>query len=323
MQAVRYHEHGDEDVLQVEDIDRPEPGAGEILVETKAIGVNHVDTLFREGIFPPPGLPAIPGSDFGGIVAEVGEGVTEYEVGDRVNGAGLGGDRPGTYAEYVTAPVERAAPLPEAVSFEEAAAMGHVGVAAWQATIHHGDLEPAKTVMIHGGGGGVGHIAVQLASSTGATVITTEAEQETRDRLLERGADAAFDFRRDDLAEAVTEIGNPDLIVDYHFDNYVDFDLVNAAHGGRISVLEYTGEEGGQATIEQGTLRQALLKDVTIQLVGIYNADISTVLGRLNTLIVNGDLQIEVARTYDLDDAAQAQHEIVEELFFGSSVLLP
>lgn len=323
MQAVRYHEHGDEDVLQVEDIDRPEPAADEILVETKAIGVNHVDTLFREGIFPPPGLPAIPGSDFGGIVAEVGDQVTEYEVGDRVNGAGLGGDRPGTYAEYITAPVERVAPLPEGVEFEEAAAMGHVGVAAWHATIDYGDLEPAKTVMIHGGGGGVGHIAVQLAARSGATVITTEAEEETRERLLDVGADAAFDFRRDDLADAVTDIGNPDLIVDYHFDNYVDFDLVNTAHGGRISVLEYTGEEGGQAVIDQGTLRQALLKDITIQLVGIYNADISSVLRSLDKLVAEGDLQIEVARTYDLSDAAQAQHEIVEELFFGSSVLVP
>lgn len=323
MRAVQYHEHGGEDVLQVEDVERPQPAAGEILVETKAIGVNHVDTLFREGIFPPPGLPAIPGSDFAGIVAEVGEQVTEYEVGDRVNGAGLGGDRPGTYAEYVTAPVERVAPLPDAVGFEEAAAMGHVGVAAWQAVIHHGDLKPAKTCMIHGGGGGLGHIAVQLAATTGATVITSEAEEETRQRLLELGADATFDFRRDDLAEAVLEIDEPDLIVDYHFDNYVDFDLVNVAHGGRITVLEFTPEEGGEATIAQSTLRQALLKEVTIQLVGIYNADISNVLGSLSKLTAQGDLQIEVAGTYDLSDAAQAQHDIVEELFLGSVVMEP
>lgn len=323
MRAVRYHEHGDEGVLQLEDVERPHPAAGEVLVETKAIGVNHVDTLFREGIFPPPGLPAIPGSDFGGIVAEVGDQVTEYEVGDRVIGAGLGGDRPGSYAEFVTAPIERVAHLPEAVSFQEAAVMGHVGTAAWQAVIHHGDLEPAKTCLIHGGGGGLGHIAVQLAATTGATVITTEAEEATRQRLLELGADAAFDFRRDDLADAILEVGQPDLIVDYHFDNYVDFDLVNLAHGGRVTVLEFSSEEGGEATIAQSTLRQALLKDITIQLVGIYNADISRVLGRLGKLTAQGDLHIEVAGTYDLADAAEAQHDIVEQVFLGSIVLEP
>jgi NADPH2:quinone reductase len=323
MQVARFHEHGEEDVLTVEDIERPNPAAGEILVETEAIGVNHVDTLFRKGVFPPPGLPHIPGSDFAGIVTEVGEQVTEYEVGDRVNGAGLGGDRPGTYAEFVTAPVERVAHLPEAVSFDEGAAVGHVGVAAWQAVIHHGDLQAAETCLIHGGGGGLGHIAVQLAAASGGTVITTEAEQETRDRLLDLGADAAFDFRRDDLADAVLEVDQPDLIVDYHFDNYVDFDLVNIAHSGRISILEFTAEEGGEAVIGQSTLRQALLKDVTIQLIGIYNADISAVLQSLNKLTANGDLHVEVAGTYDLDDAAQAQHDIVEELFLGSLVLKP
>lgn len=323
MHAARFHEHGEEDVLTVEEIDRPEPAAGEILVETEAIGVNHVDTLFREGIFQPPGLPHIPGSDFAGIVAEVGDQVADYEVGDRVNGAGLGGDRPGTYAEYVTAPVERVAHLPDAVSFEEAAALGHVGVAAWQAVIHHGGIQAAETCMIHGGGGGLGHIAVQLAALSGATVITTELEQETRDRLEELGADAAFDFRRDDLADAVLEVGQPDLIVDYHFDNYIDFDLVNIAHGGRLSILEFTAEEGGEAVLGQSTLRQALLKDVTIQLVGIYNADISAVLASLNKLTANGDLHVEVADTYALADVAQAQHDIVEELFLGSIVMKP
>ncbi len=321
MRAVRYHEHGGTDVLSVDDVERPEPGVDELLVETRAVGINHVDTLFREGIFTPAELPAIPGSDFAGVVADVGSRVTDYEVGDRVFGAGLGGDRQGSYAEYVTAPTDRVAPLPPDVEFVEGAAMGHVGTAAWQAVVHHGDLEPAETCLIHGGGGGLGHIAVQLAASTGATVITTEAAEETRDRLEELGADATFDFRRDDLADAVLDVGQPDLVVDYHFDRYVDFDVRNVAHGGRISVLEFSTETGGEATIDQSTLRAGILKDVDIQLIGIFNADVSAVLGRLGKLASRGELQIEIAKTYDdLADAGQAHRDITEETHLGKLV---
>ena len=323
MRAIRHHEHGGTEVLQVEDIDRPEPDVNEVLVETKAIGLNHVDTLFREGIFKPASLPAIPGSDFAGIVAAVGDRVTEFEVGDRVHGAGLGGNIPGSYAEYVTAPSDMVVHLPEEVSFEKGAAMGHVGVAAWHAVVNHGDLEPGETCLIHGGGGGVGHIAVQIAAAAGATVITTGAKESTRDKLEEIGADYTFDFRRDDLAEAITSVANPDLIIDYHFDNYIEFDILNIAHGGRICVIEYSAEEGSEATLPQQTLRAGLMKDVDIQLIGVYNADIGNVLSRLGKLVAQGDLEIEIAETYDLEDIARAQEELVNKTALGSRVLIP
>lgn len=321
MRAIRYHEHGGTEVLSIDDIERPEPGFDELLVDNRAVGINHVDTLFREGIFTPASLPAIPGSDFAGVVAGVGEGVTDYEAGDRVHGAGLGGSRQGSYAEYVTVPTNQAAPLPDAVGFLEGAAMGHVGVAAWQAVVHHGRLEPAETCLIHGGGGGVGHIAVQLAAAAGGIVITTEAAEDTRRRLEELGADATFDFRRDDLADAILGVAEPpDLIVDYHFDNYIDFDVRNIAHGGRISVLEFTGEQGGEAVLEQSAFREGVLKDVDIQLVGIFNGDIDAVLRRLSTLVAEGELDIEIAERYDLHEAAQAQLDIVEETHYGKLV---
>ena len=320
MRAVRYHEHGGTDVLSVEDVERPEPGPDEILVETRAIGINHVDTLFREGIFTPSSLPAVPGSDFAGVVVAVGDQVTAYEAGDRVHGAGLGGDRQGSYAEYVAAPTDHVAPLPDDVGFAEGAGMGHVGVAAWQAVVHHGDLEPAEICLIHGGGGGLGHIAVQLAASTGATVITTDSDAETRDRLEALGADATFDYRREDLADAVLDVGRPDLVVDYHFDRYVDFDIRNVAHGGRISLLEFSPEEGGEATIEQSTFRVGVLKDVDIQIVGIFNADIATVLRRLGTLASRGDLHVEIADTYALSDVVRAHRDITEESHHGTLV---
>lgn len=320
MRAIRFHEHGDEDVLAVEDVERPEPGARDIVVENRAFGINHVDTLFREGIFSPPSMPAIPGSDFAGVVHAVGDEVTEFDVGDRVHGAGLGGEYPGAYAEFVQAPIDQVAHLPDAVSFTEGAAMSHVGVAAWQAVIDHGNLEPADTCLIHGGGGGVGHIAVQLAANVGATVVTTEADPTTREQLEDLGADNTLDFRRNDLKDAVLEVGRPDLIVDYFLDQYIHFDVEVAAHDGRISVLEYSTEVDGAATLDQNVLRMGLLKDVTIQLVGIFNGDISDVLSRLTDLYVRGDFSVEVAKTYELVEAPAAQRDIVEEVHLGKLV---
>lgn len=321
MRAIRFHEHGDDSVLRIETVDRPTPAGRDVLVDVEAFGINHVDGLFREGIFTPPALPAIPGSDFAGTVAAVGTDVTEFAVGDRVCGAGLGGDRPGSYAEYVTAPVERVAPLPDGVDAATAAAMGHVGVAAWQAVIHHGNLAPASVCLIHGGAGGLGHIAVQLAARAGATVVTTAADQDDRDRLEALGAAETFDYRREDLAETVEAVGRPDLIVDYHFDQYAQLDVELLAHGGRVAVLEFTPETGGRATIDQSTFRVGVLKDARIQLVGIFNGDIATVLSRLAALVARGDLEVVIADRYSFEEAPQAQHDIVEQSHFGTLVV--
>ncbi|MFP4590878.1 MAG: zinc-binding alcohol dehydrogenase family protein [Halobacteriales archaeon] len=321
MRAVRFHEHGGADTLCVEDVPAPEVGPGEVLVEVQAAGVNHVDTLFREGIFDPPGLPAIPGSDFAGVVIDVGEGVEGVEAGDRVLGAGLGGDRPGSYAEVVRAPADRVAHLPDGVPFTVGAAMGHVGVAAWQAVVHHGEVEPGQCCLVHGGGGGLGHIAVQLAAIAGATVVTTASSDDTRARLLDLGADAAFDYRRDDLWAAIVDTARPDLIVDYHFDRYAHADIEQVTHGGRIVVLEYTTEAGGSVTIDQAVLRAGILKDVRLQLMGIFNGDIGSVLGRLVDLVDRGRLHIEVADTYDLATAPEVHRALVEESHHGKLVL--
>lgn len=320
MRAVRFHEHGGEEVLALEEVGRPEPGPDEVVVENKAIGINHIDTLYREGIFPPPEMPAIPGSDFAGVVFEVGDEVTDFNVGDRVHGAGLGGDRPGTYAEYVSAPVERIATLPDAVSFIDGAAMGHVGVAAWQAVIHHGDPAPGDICLIHGGGGGVGHIAVQLAANAGATVITTEAAEDTRERLATLGATETFDFRRDDLGEAILSVGEPHIIVDYFFDHYLEFDIEHVAHNGHISVLEFSTEVDGTATIPQSVLRAGILKDVTIQLVGIYNGDIANILNRMGAMCAAGNLSIEIAHEYSLEEAVKAHESLANEVHVGKLV---
>ena len=188
MRAVRLHDHGGPDVLEVEDTDRPDPGPDELLVEVAAAGVNPVDAYFRDGSYEPVGLPFTPGVDVSGTVAATGEGVDEFAEGDRVFGTGIGNaGYQGAYAEYAVVPTDRIVHLPDDADLTEAGAAGVAAVTAWRALVDHADLTPAEHCLVHGGSGGVGHAAVQVADAVSARVITT-ARAEYHDALAELGA---------------------------------------------------------------------------------------------------------------------------------------
>jgi NADPH2:quinone reductase len=316
MRAVRYHEHGGPGVLEVEDVDRPEPGGDEVLVRVHAAGVNPVDTYFREASYEPPGLPMIPGSDLAGEVAAVGDGVEEFGEGDRVFATALGNDRQGTYAEYAAVPTDRLARLPDGVTFREGAAVALVGVTAWRALIAHAGLEPAETCLVHGGSGGVGHVAVQLAAAVSARVVTT-ARPEYHDRLDDLGADVPLDYVRDDLADAVADAGPPEVILDHRLDDYLQFDADVAAQGARVVGIGNTQPEAGFSSVPA-----ARSKELRIHLMSMFNTpDVAAVLDRLGTLVAAAEVVPELAGVYDLDEAAEAQRAAVEDSFVGKLVV--
>jgi NADPH:quinone reductase-like Zn-dependent oxidoreductase len=318
MRAVRFHEHGGPDVLTVEDIEEPEPGHGEVVVEAGAVGVNPVDTYFREGAYPVPDLPFVPGSDFAGTVVGVGEGVEEFAFGDRVFGTGLGNGRSGTYAEQVVAPVEMLAHLPEDAALADAAALALVGTTAWQALVHHAEVEPGETVLIHGGSGGVGHVAIQLAGTMGARVVAT-ASPDHHEALEELGADAVFDYRRDDLERVLSEAGAPDAVLDTHMDRYLQLNANVAADGARIvGVGNDTGEGGFD---EIGVTKS---KELRYQFMSMFNTrDQRAVLARLADLLLRGDVAPVVHETYGLENADEAQRSVLHDSFVGKLVLSP
>lgn len=317
MRAVRYHEHGGPEVLRVDEVDRPEPGAEEVLVSVEAAAVNPVDTYFREGSYEPDDLPWIPGSDLAGVVEEAGD-ETEFERGDRVFGTGLGRGIPGTCAEYAVAPTDRLAKLPEGVAFDVGAALGVAGVTAWRALIDHAELEPAERCLVHGGSGGVGHAAVQIGRATGAAVTTT-ASPDYHDRLESLGADDVLDYAREDLADAVTEAGAPDVILDHRLDDYLQFDADVAARGARVVGIGNTQPEAGFSNVAA-----ARSMELRIHLMSMFNTpDIAAVLERLARLAAEGDLTAEVARTYGLDDLGEAHRAVLEDSFLGKLVVEP
>ena len=318
MRAVRYHEHGGPEVLGVDDVDRPEPRGAEVLVEVEAVGVNPVDTYFREGSYTPPAMPMIPGSDLAGTVSVTGPEVTAFEPGDRVFGTGLGRDRQGTYAEYALAPAEMLSVLPTGVSFVEGAAVALVGVTAWRALVHHAGLEPAETCLVHGGSGGVGHVAVQLADATGARVLTT-ARSEYTEHLEVLGAEEVFDYHREDLADAVVEAGRPAVVLDHRLDDYLQFDATVAQQEARVVGIGNTQPAAGFEDIPA-----ARSKELTIHLMSMFNTpDFGAVLDRLSTMLRAGDIVPDIADTYALENASEAQRAVMEESFFGKLVIEP
>lgn len=325
MRAARYHEGGAPDVLQLETIDRPEPGPGEVLVEINAASVNPVDAKFREA-----GLPRLPkttGSDLAGVVTAVGEGVDAYTEGDRVFATGLHTARfaGGSFADYATVPTDLLAPLPEAVSFEAGAAVALVGVTAWRAFVHHARLEPGETAFIHGGNGGVGHVAVGLADALGATPVAT-ARPEHHDAVRELGAATVLDYERDDLAEAAREaIGDAgaDAVLDHMPDQYFGFDADIAAFEGDIVVIA-----GGEVALDD--VAAARGSELDIHMMSMSNLathsdmpDIGPILEQLAALLANDRLAVHIDRTYPLEEAAAAHRAVLEESVVGKILVTP
>ena len=318
MRAVRFHEHGGREVLQVDTVETPHAGHGELLVRVTAAGINPVDTYFREGAYPVPHLPFIGGGDLAGVVSEVGEGVETFSPGDRVLGTGLGNGRPGTYAEGVAAPADTLAHLPEAVSFAEGAALGTVGGTAWQALVHHADVDPAERVLVHGGAGGVGHIAVQLAETMGAHVNAT-ASPDDADALADLGVEETIDYSRDDLEAAIADAGAPDVVVDLHMDQYLQLNANVVNGGARVIGIGNDTAEGGFDSI--GVTKG---KEVEYQFMSLFNAgDLGAVLDGVADLCARGEVEPVVHETYDLDEAAEAQRAVMEDSFLGKLVLTP
>ncbi|WP_226022903.1 NADPH:quinone reductase [Halomicrobium salinisoli] len=321
MRAVRLQEHGGTEVLQVEEVDRPEPEADELLVEVAAAGVNPVDTYFRDGSYEPVGLPFTPGVDVAGTVAAVGDDVEGFDEGDRVFGTGIGnGGHQGAYAEYATIPDDRVVHLPDEADLTEAGAAGVVAGTAWRSLIDHADLDPAEYCLVHGGSGGVGHAAVQIADAVSARVITT-ASEEHHETLADFGAETVLDYARDDLADAVIEAsdGGVDAILDHRLDDYLQFDADVAAQEATVVGVGENSPDPGFTN--DGAARS---KDVEYQFMSMFNTpDLRVLLRGVAHLMERGDLSIEIARSYDLAEAGEAQRAVMEDSFLGKLVIEP
>lgn len=192
MKAVHIHEMGGPEVLQYEDVPRPEPGVQEVLVRVHAAGVNPVDWKIREGQLGRIALPAIMGSDFSGEIEALGPEVTDFRVGEQVFGSVA--DESGSYAEYALAPVTQIVEKPAGLDYVQAAAIPVPAMTAWQAMFDTAKVQAGQKVLVHAASGGVGGFAVQFAKLKGAYVIGT-ASGANQDLVRSLGVDQFIDYR--------------------------------------------------------------------------------------------------------------------------------
>ena len=305
MRAVRVAETGGLDVLEVKRVAVPEPGEGELLVRVRAAGINPVDAKMRSGgFFAGADGEYTPGFDISGTVAVVGEGVEGFKVDDAVY-AMLDLRRGGAYAEYAIIKATEAAAKPESLSFEEAAGVPLVALTAYQALFDTADLRAGETVLIHGGSGGVGSHAVQLAKAAGATVIATASER-NQDYLKQLGADITVDYRNqkfEDLAK--------------------DVDVVLDTVGGDTQRRSFAVlKRGGRLVSIVGLPHQNLAEPAGVTATGILVQPNGEQLAKIAAMFDDGTLKPAALTTMPLDDVTAAHEQIETGHTRGKVVLV-
>jgi NADPH:quinone reductase-like Zn-dependent oxidoreductase len=284
MHAAVIEEAGGPEVLRYEEVPRPEPDDGEVLIRVHAASVNPVDWKRRRGM-PADQLPAVLGRDVSGTV-EVSR-AAGFAEGDAVFGsAGTGG-----YAEFTASPASTIARKPDAITHEQAAAIPVAGLTAWQALFDHGGLVAGQVALIAGGAGGVGHFAVQFAKHAGARTIATGSTA-NRDFVLGLGADQYVDYTREEVADAVSGV---DVAVDT-VGGETARSLLGAVRDGGI-LLGIAGDLPEEEARSRGVRTRAFRRDASPEQ-----------LARIAELVAEGEVRVEIAEVLPLTEVARA-HE--------------
>src|SRR6201996_4590965 len=309
MKAIVQHELGGPEVLQVAEVPAPEPIPTEVQVRVRAAGVNPVDFKTRMGrgmsaVFGDP--PFTIGWDVCGEVTVVGYGVTRFEVGDVVFGMPWFPRQAGAYAEFVTAPSRHFERKPGALSVEDRGALPLAGLTAWQIVVDTIRVQEGDDVLIHGGAGGVGHLAVQIAAARGAKVVAT-ARREQADFLARLGAAEVLDYRDDDFDRRCADL---DSVIDFT-GRYGERSLAVLRPGGTLVSVPSGVDPKVHELADERKMRSTgiLVEPDPVGLAGLCD------------LIERGKLQIVVDEVFDLD-AAAAAHRHAEASHGAGKIVL-
>ena len=324
MKTIRVEEFGEPEVLQYTEAERPSPGEGEVLIEVRSAGINYADTMRRRNQYvESQDLPFVPGSEVAGTVAEVGDGVDDVSVGDRVvTLLGTGG-----YAEYAVAFAQGLIPLPEGLDFDRAAAIPLQGLTAYHCIKTSGALKEGESVLVHAAAGGVGTLSVQVARLLGAgTVIATASSEEKLDLARSLGADVLIDYTEEDWPEQVreaTEGKGADIILEMVGADFPAKNLECLNVFGRMVVF-------GAASRDRGTIMPVALMKRCHAVVGFYLPQIMRrpdlfvpSLKEVLAWISSGDLELTIGDTYPLEQAAKAHADLEGRKTTGKLLLNP
>jgi NADPH2:quinone reductase len=322
--AIRIYETGGPEVLRWEDYDPGQPAAGEALVRHEAVGLNFIDVYHRAGIYPLPSLPAVIGMEGAGIVAAVGEGVTEVTVGERVAYAGL---PPGAYAETRLIPAHRLVKLPDAISTKQGAAMMLQGMTARYLLRGCYKVKAGDRILIHAAAGGVGLIVCQWANHLGATVIGTVGSEEKAELARAHGCHHTILYNQEDFAERTREITDG-RGVDVVYDSVGQATFMKSLDCLRpMGMMVSFGQSSGLVPpFDPGLLSAKGSLFLTRPTLMTYTAERNALLEHARDLfevVQSGAVKIEVRQTYALQEAARAHQDLEARKTTGSTILLP
>ena len=323
MKAVRIHEDGGPEVLRYEDAPDPVAGPGEVLIGLRAASLNHLDVWLRRGL-PSAPKPRILGADGAGVVVALGEGVDRFREGDEVvinpgldEGARIVGEHmDGTHAELIALPADYIYPLPDGLTFEQAAAFPLVFETAYRMLVTRAGLEEGEWVFVWGIGGGVATAAMQIAKALGARVIVTSSSDEKLARARELGADATVNHAEADVAAAVREATDghgADIVVEHVGEATWKTSLQVAAPGGRVTVCGATSGPNPPANLHRIWWKQLTVLGSTMGTQADFQA--------VYELVTSGRAEPVVDRAFPLAEAAAAHEHLEAGRQLGKVVL--
>lgn len=341
MKAVVIREHGDLDVLRLEDLPEPEPGPGEVQIAVRAIGLNHLDTWVRRGVpghtFP---LPIVPGCDMSGVVTKLGAGVRQVAVGERVlvaPGLSCGrcrhcaaGEDPlcrdygilgetcdGGCRELAVVPAQNALPIPDGIDFVQAAAFPLTFLTAWHMLVARCGIQPGDDVLVHAAGSGVGSAAVQIAKLFGARVLATAGSREKLEKARALGADVLIDYETTSFKQAVREATGKrgvDIVVEHVGERTIGDSIQCLAKGGRVVTCGATTGPRLETNLQLVFFKGLSILGSTMG----SRAELIRIVG----LVARGLLRPIVDRVLPLEEVAQAHRALGEREAFGKIVLV-
>ncbi len=319
--AIRIHEHGGPEKLKFEDVDVGDPGPGEVRLRQRAAGINFIDTYQRSGLYKLPSLPAVLGMEGAGDVVAVGPGVTELKEGDRVAYA----NPIGAYSEERLAPANRMVKLPDAISYETAAAMMLQGMTVRYLLRETFKVGPDTVMLFHAAAGGVGLIACQWAKALGATIIGTVSSKEKADLARTNGCTHVIDYKLENFVERVKEItGGRGCDVVYDGVGRDTFPGSLDCLKPRGLWVSFGNASGPVPPFELTVLKGSLF--ATRPSLFAYTAERSELVANaadLFQMVTSGKLKIAVNHTYPLSEAAQAHRDLEARKTTGSIILVP
>lgn len=322
MKAIAITHPGGPDVLKLDERPVPVPGAGEVLIRVAAAGVNGPDLMQRKGLYPaPPGASDLLGLEVSGEIAATGSAVKRWQTGDRVTALTNGGG----YAEYCTVDAEHCLPIPDGVDVKDAAGLPETYFTVWSNLFIGVGLKAGETLLVHGGAGGIGTTAIQLAKAFGAKVIATDSPEERCRICRELGADRVIDYRQEDYVEIVRAEGGANVILDIVGGSNIERNFKAASHDARIVQLAFPLGSKVDINLMPVMLKRLTYTGSTLRTrpTAFKTRTARELEAKVWPEIARGRIRVVTRQTFPLAEAAKAHAVMESSQHVGKILLLP